>query len=246
MTILDSPGAPDTGIDALALGTAVARVRETSSDQPLFTDRYSQMLVDAAGPMDPDQAALAVPGYVAARTKWFDDFFLAASAAGLAQIVLLSPGLDTRAWRLPWLNDTVIFEVDRPRTLAFKQQTLTRAGVTPTATYVPVPVDLGDDWPRALTAAGFSHSEPTAWAAEGLYADLPEAEQDNLLERIDLYSARGSRIAMDVDADGPDVVCWLCARHWEMGSTDAPDVMARYHRDAAGAPSGVFVEGRKL
>ena len=91
MTILDSPGAPDTGIDALALGTAVARVRETSSDQPLFTDRYSQMLVDAAGPMEPDQAALAVPDYVAARTKWFDDFFLAASAAGLAQIGATEP-----------------------------------------------------------------------------------------------------------------------------------------------------------
>ena len=246
MTVLDSPGAPDTGIDALALGTAVARVRESSGDQPLFTDRYSQMLVDAAGPMEPDQAALAVPDYVAARTKWFDDFFLAASAAGLAQIVILSAGLDTRAWRLPWLDDTVIYEVDLPKTLAFKQKTLTRAGVTPTAAYVPVPVTIDDDWPRALTAAGFSPDEPTAWAAEGVYAGLAESDQDTLLERIDLYGARGSRIAMDVDADGPDVVCWLCARHWEMGSTAGPDVMTRYHRNTAGAPAGLFVEGRKL
>lgn len=246
MTVLDSPGAPDTGIDALALGAAAARVHENSRDQPLFTDRYSQILVEAAGPREPDGAAPAAGDYVAARTKWFDDFFLAASAAGLAQIVILSAGLDTRAWRLPWLNDTVIYEVDRPETLAFKQKTLTRAGGTPTATYIPVPVDVGDDWPRALTAAGFSHNEPTAWAAEGLFPRLSDEHHDVLLERVDLYSARGSRIAMDVDVDGPDVVCWLCARHWEMGSTAGPDVLTRYHRSAAGAPSGMFVEGRKL
>ena len=139
MTVLDSPGAPDTGIDALALGAAAARVHENSRDQPLFTDRYSQILVEAAGPREPDSAAPAAGDYVAARTKWFDDFFLAASAAGLAQIVILSAGLDTRAWRLPWLSDTVIYEVERPELLEFKQRVVAEAGASPAALRVRAP-----------------------------------------------------------------------------------------------------------
>ena len=70
---------------------------------------------------------------------------------------------------------------------------------------------------------------------------------DHLLERIDLYSARGSRIAMESTPTAPtDVVCWLCARHWDMNSTSAADLMTRYHRATAPGADSLFVDGRKL
>ncbi|PRC57870.1 SAM-dependent methyltransferase, partial [Mycobacterium sp. ITM-2017-0098] len=85
------------------------------------------------------------------------------SSSGVSQVVILAAGLDTRAWRLPWLNDTVIYEVDEPQVLEFKQRILAESDAAAAARYVPVPVALGDDWPKALTANGFDHTEPTAW-----------------------------------------------------------------------------------
>ena len=39
---------------------------------------------------------------IAVRTRFFDDFFTDAAAAGIRQAVILASGLDTRAYRLPW------------------------------------------------------------------------------------------------------------------------------------------------
>jgi methyltransferase (TIGR00027 family) len=63
--------------------------------------------------------------------------------------------------------------------------------------YVAVPVDLRQDWPKALRDAGFDTTRPTAWAAEGLLPYLPAAGQDLLFERIDELSAAGSRVAVE-------------------------------------------------
>lgn len=104
--------------------------------------------------------------------------------------MILAAGLDARAWRLPWLSDTVVYEVDQPQVLEFKQRILAESGVAPAATYMPVSVDLRDDWPKASVAAGFDHTEPTAWAAEGLLPFLTAEAQEQLFERIELYSAR--------------------------------------------------------
>ncbi len=231
----------------MALGVAVARAQETTSRFPLFTDPYAQLLLDAIGPVRPP-STVEVQHFAAARTKWFDEFFLAASSAGVSQVVILSPGLDTRAWRLPWLSDTVIFEVDEPQVLEFKDRVLAKAGASTTARRVPVAVESGVDWPKALTALGFDHTEPTAWAGEGLLAGLPEPELCRLLDKIELYSARGSRVAVEISARTPtDISCWLCERHWEVRSTSSVELMSRYHRaPAPDTDDSVFIDGRKL
>ena len=61
----------------------------------------------------------------------------------------------------------------------------------------PVPVDLRDDWPAALTAAGFDRTQPTAWLAEGLLPYLPSDAQDRLFEMVTALSAPGSQIAVE-------------------------------------------------
>lgn len=256
MTVLDGePGDVHAGLARRALNAAMARAWETFSERPLFTDPYARLFVDAAGqqqlPATPEHQRSLVD-YAAARTKWFDDYFLTSSSSGLSQVVILAAGFDARAWRLPWLADTVIYEVDQPQVLEFKQRILAESGISAAAEYVPVPVDPGDDWPKALTAKGFDHTEPTSWAAEGLLTILDSDARNQLLDRIELYSARGSHIAVEADADADDEIsCWLCARHWEVNTTTAADLMSRYHRvstpgiDDPGARS-VFLDGRKL
>lgn len=191
-------------VGATALAVAMARADETTVGSPLFTDPYAQMFLDAAAARGwrPPTGAMAqriraIGNYAASRTKWFDEFFVAAGAAGIRQSVILAAGLDARAWRLPWIQDSVVFEIDQPQVLRFKQEVLASHRVAPKARHVAVPVDLRQDWPKALRDAGFDASEPTAWSVEGLLPYLPAVAQDQLFERITELSARDSRIAVE-------------------------------------------------
>jgi methyltransferase (TIGR00027 family) len=190
-------------VGATALGVAMARAAESSGGCPLFTDRYAQLFIDAATARGWDSSDVGrhlplVQDYAATRTKWFDEFFIAAGANGIDQAVILAAGLDARAWRLPWVSSCVVYEIDQPQVLAFKAETLDAHHARPAVGYRAVPIDLRADWPTALQEAGFDPSTPTAWSAEGLLPYLSAAGQDLLLDRILELSATGSRIAAEV------------------------------------------------
>jgi len=208
-------------VGATALGVAAARAAETESENPLISDPFARVFLNAAGdgmwnwfaaPDLPAEIAEAEPDlmprmqgmvdYMAARTSFFDQFFLDATRAGATQVVILAAGLDSRAWRLPWPDGTTVYELDQPRVLEFKSATLREAGAQPTCNLVHVQVDLRHEWPAALRQAGFDAGAPSAWSAEGLLPFLPAAAQDLLFERVHALGAAGSRIA--VEAPGPD------------------------------------------
>ncbi|MGO8936396.1 MAG: class I SAM-dependent methyltransferase [Mycobacterium sp.] len=208
-------------VGATALGVAAARAAETESEDPLISDPFARVFLDAAGeglwnwfaaPDLPAEIVEAQPDlvprmrgmvdYMAARTSFFDQFFLDATRAGVHQVVILAAGLDSRAWRLRWPDGTTVYELDQPRVLEFKSSTLREHGAQPTCNLVPVPVDLRHDWPAALRQAGFDPSAPSAWSAEGLLPFLPAAAQELLFERVQALGSAGSRIA--VEAPGSD------------------------------------------
>lgn len=118
-------------VGATALGVAAARAAETESDNPLINDPFARIFVDAAGDgiwsmytnrtllagatdLDPDLRApiQQMIDFMAARTAFFDEYFLATADAGVRQVVILASGLDSRAWRLPWPDGTVVYELD--------------------------------------------------------------------------------------------------------------------------------------
>ncbi|OBH35989.1 SAM-dependent methyltransferase [Mycobacterium intracellulare] len=207
-------------VGATALGVAAARAAETESENPLINDPFARMFVDAAGEgmwsLYADPALLAnadiepelrarlqlMVDFMATRTAFFDEFFLGAADAGVRQVVILAAGLDARSWRLPWPDGTVVYELDQPKVLEFKSNTLRDHGAEPTARLVNVPIDLRQDWPKALRDAGFDASRPAVWSAEGLVRYLPAQAQDLLFERIDSLSAEGSWLASNVPESG--------------------------------------------
>ena len=148
---------------------------------------------------DPQAAAqfANMLGYQAVRTHFFDAFFAEAVESGIRQIVILASGLDSRAYRLPWPQGTVVFEIDQPKVLEYKAATLAEHGVETTAQRHEVAVDLRQNWPAALQAAGFDPAKPTAWLAEGLLMYLPAEAQDRLFEHITQLSAPGSRVSAE-------------------------------------------------
>ena len=97
----------------------------------------------------PERTEAMIHG-MAVRAKFFDDYLMASTGNGVRQAVILASGLDSRAFRLPWPNDTVVYELDQPEVIAFKTQTLTDSVPHPTATRRTVWIDLREDWPTAL------------------------------------------------------------------------------------------------
>ena len=205
-----------TSVGTTAVMVAAARAAETDRDAPLIRDPYAKILVAGAGTgawefmfddefvakvaaADSEAAAIFehMGSYQAVRTHFFDDFFAAATAAGIRQVVILASGLDSRAYRLEWPTGTIVYEIDQPKVLEYKAATLSEHGVTPSAQRREVPMDLRYDWPKALRDAGFDANLPTAWLAEGLLMYLPADAQDRLFEQITELSAAGSRIAVE-------------------------------------------------
>jgi methyltransferase (TIGR00027 family) len=201
-----------SGVGVTATAVAASRALASRAPTPLIDDPFAEPLVRAVGvdyfvtmahgelAFDPNSAMpdqhLLAQG-MAIRTKYFDEFFLSATASGVRQAVILAAGLDARSYRLPWPDGTTVFELDQPEVTAFKTRTFDELGATPTAALHSVGVDLRDDWPTALRDAGFDPAAPTAWIAEGLLAYLPPEAQDRLFDAITTLSAPGSRIATD-------------------------------------------------
>ncbi|MGE2832462.1 class I SAM-dependent methyltransferase [Mycobacterium sp. SMC-4] len=200
-----------SSVGATATSVASTRAFASRGPEPLIDDPYAAVLVEAVGlphfikvargeidfDSDPLFGAQLMREQIAVRTRFFDDFFTAATADGITQAVILASGLDTRAYRLRWPAGTVVFEIDQPSVIEFKTRVLADAGATPAAERRTVGIDLRDDWAGALRQRGFDDTVPTAWIAEGLLVYLPPDAQDRLLDHITALSAPGSRLATE-------------------------------------------------
>jgi methyltransferase (TIGR00027 family) len=195
-----------------ATATMVAAQRALGHRDGLIDDRFAEPLVRAVGAdffirmldgeidlaaIDPAFTMRNAAEGMAVRTRWFDRMFLDAAADGVRQAVILASGLDSRGYRLPWPDGTVVYEVDQPEVIDFKTTTLATLGAEPTATHRTIAIDLREDWPKALRDNGFDPSQPTAWSAEGLLIYLPADAQDRLFDEITALSAPGSRLATE-------------------------------------------------
>lgn len=179
---------PATSVGTTATMVAAARAITTANGD--INDPFAEPLVRAVGvtfltrwatgelsasdvDVEGSPWGLAqMPASIAARTRYFDEFFADAAAAGIRQAVILASGLDTRAYRLGWPGGMTVFEIDQPAVIEFKTTTLASLGAEPKADVRPVATDLRQDWPTALNAAGFEPNRASAWIAEGLFGYL--------------------------------------------------------------------------
>jgi methyltransferase (TIGR00027 family) len=195
-----------------ATATMVAAQRALGHREKLIDDPFAEPLVRAVGvdfftrmldddvsftDIDPAFTVRRAAEGMAVRTRYFDQMFLDAAAAGTRQAVILAAGLDARGYRLPWPDGTTVYEVDQPEVIEFKTRTLSAIGAEPTATHRSVAIDLRLDWPKALVDSGFDPTQPTAWSAEGLLIYLPPEAQDKLFDNITALSAPGSTLATE-------------------------------------------------
>jgi len=134
---------------------------------------------------------------MALRTAAIDD---AVRHAAARQVVILGAGLDGRAWRLPELSASVVFEVDHPDTQRDKQARV--GALTPTAREVRfLAVDFArDSLEEALAKAGHDANEPTMWVWEGVVMYLTPADVEATLSVIERRSAPKSVLSITYSA----------------------------------------------
>lgn len=241
-----------SSVGATATGVAASRALASKQPNPLINDPFADALVKAVGleycnrMADGDLAFGDDPLFtrqrmceqIAVRTRFFDDLFTGAAAAGIRQAVILASGLDTRAYRLPWPPDAVVFEIDQPQVIEFKSSVLANQGAAAAADHRTVAIDLRDDWSTALRDSGFDPTRPTAWIAEGLLIYLPPDAQDRLFDNITALSAPGSRLAtehMDIQGSPDEWTERLNERSRRMGSNlDLAELFYSGERNSAG------------
>ena len=136
---------------------------------------------------------------MAVRTVAIDQ---AVREADARQVVILGAGLDGRAWRMPELGASVVFEVDHPDTQ--REKVARAAALVRVAREVRfVPVDFTRDrLDEQLTAAGHDPTRPTTWIWEGVVMYLTKAEVESTLEIVARRSAPRSRLVIAYAAPG--------------------------------------------
>jgi methyltransferase (TIGR00027 family) len=202
-----------SSVGATATMVAAARALASAETDAIINDPFAAPLVRAVGldffirlvegevvpseTQDGSERDLRLEtDSIAVRTRFFDDFFLNAARDGVRQSVILAAGLDARAYRLAWPPGSVVYEVDQPKVVEFKNSAMSNLGV-PAADRRTVSIDLREDWPAALRSSGFDVTQPTSWSAEGLLMYLPPEAQDRLFENITELSAAGSKLATE-------------------------------------------------
>jgi len=280
-----------SGVGITALMVAAGRAIESSRDDALIEDPYAESFVTHSGitlPIPTSWAALndsegrseadtrwvdfwaALVSYLGVRSRFFDEYFRYASAAGVRQVVILAAGLDTRAFRLSWPAHVELFEIDQPKVLEFKDTVLEEVGALAGCARHVVPIDLRADWPEALLRANFDPQRPTAWLAEGLLPYLPGTAAEALFAQVHRLSAAGSwfaaeesdpdirsrmdapafrdvyrRLGYDMlallpDDDRPDTTRWFHDHDWQTTAISRAQAAKRYGRTLGTVIGGVL------
>ncbi len=268
------------GVGRTALSVARVRARESARPDALFSDPYARAFLEALARAAHDEpitsssppsirATLALQ--VVVRTRFYDEYLLAAAGHGCRQVVLLAAGLDTRAFRLAWPDGVRLFELDLPGVLTFKDAVLAEQGAAPRCKRTSLAVDLRADWPALLIAAGFDPAQPTAWLAEGLLIYLPADQAAGILTAVGDLCAPGSRLALErgnthaaliaqaqaaPEADrisplwqgglGQDAADWLADHGWQPEVHDIATLATAYGRPISEGSASGFVTATSL
>ena len=211
-----------SGVGATATMVAAGRAMATKDPRHLIDDPFAEPLVRAVGieffitmldggleaaqwgDTTAEEVSAMIAG-MALRTKFFDDYFISACAtAGIRQAVILASGLDSRAYRLPWPPQTVLYEIDQPAVIDFTTTwlaeglliylppdaqdglldlitALSALGSTLATEYAPGIIDFDAAKAREMTAA---------MRLQGLDIDMPElvypGPRSNVMEYLGL------------------------------------------------------------
>ncbi|HUV53451.1 MAG TPA: class I SAM-dependent methyltransferase [Dehalococcoidia bacterium] len=135
-----------------------------------------------------------VVGGVLCRTRYIDDLLINAIKEGVGTVVNLGAGMDTRAFRIPGIENIQYFELDSPELLKVKSSNINKEiGELPSNVSL-VPIDFNSqDLGEELKKAGYTLSLKTFFIWEGVTQYISKEAIDNTLKYF-AQAPTGSRI----------------------------------------------------
>jgi len=137
-------------------------------------------------------------GFIVVRERYIDDYLKAGLAEGLDQVVLLGAGFDTRAYRIPGIEQTRVFEIDYPATQETKRKGLKKV-IDPLPGYVTfLPVDFNtQSLGEQLQNSGYNEQAKTLFIWQGVTYFLEAKGVDSTLDFIANHAGPGSSVIFD-------------------------------------------------
>ena len=134
-------------------------------------------------------------GGILLRARYIDDTLVTKLNSDLDQIVILGAGFDTRAYRLPGIEKTKVFEVDLPGTSSLKGKRLSSVlgSIPDHVTLVGIDFD-SQDLGEVLSKAGFQKGKKTFFIWEGVTQYLSADAVRDTLAFVAESSGEGSGI----------------------------------------------------
>lgn len=141
------------------------------------------------------RVSMGTPGMLLCRTRFIDDALVASLATGAKQVVSLGAGFDTRAYRIPGVEQTRFFELDLPTPQSLKREHIQKVlGSIPAyVTFVPINFNrqsIKDE----MAAAGFQSGIQTFFIWEGVTQYITTEAVEATL-KFATSAAPGSQIA---------------------------------------------------
>jgi methyltransferase (TIGR00027 family) len=220
------------GVGKTAFGVGVMRALEGHARQPLFADPLAEPLLTGWQAAMVANRALrwtflrllerAGPGFYGAvicRTRAIDDACRQALADGIAQVVIIGAGMDTRPYRMPEMGAARVWELDLPEVQQAKKAALTRVlgGLPARVAYVPV--DLAQRRVgEVLAGAGADPGARTLVLCEAVSLYLPAGAVEEILAYAGGLPT-GSRLVFTylsrAVADDPGNGRWARVLRWQ-------------------------------
>lgn len=221
--------------------TAAVRAIETQRPDGLFKDHLPALLAgeDIIAEITPNAQEYEDNGrpVVIVRTRFFDDFLMSNRCSQIRQVVILGSGMDTRAFRLPWLPNTHIYELDRPEVLQYKTSIL---GNRETSCHRHlIGVDITQPWADKLIASGYEVEIPSIWLMEGLLYYLNEEKVHETLKIITQLSAPQSCLGADlINSYFVSKNTGELSQHWKYGCDEPEKLLSNYNWEVSVLQAG--------
>jgi methyltransferase (TIGR00027 family) len=179
---------------------AAYRGRASVWATPIVSDPWAAELAGVDGERDADvydSAHAHMELFIAVRTAFLDRRVERALDDGIAQVVLLGAGYDTRAARLA-REGVTFYELDQPGTQRDKIERLRALDGYPLEAATHVACDFErQDFVARLREAGFETDRPAVFVWEGVVYYLTEAAVRATLRRIGEACHPASRVFFD-------------------------------------------------
>lgn len=147
-----------------------------------------------------DRMARGAIEFITARERYIDDFLKTCLDEGVEQVVILGAGFDTRAYRIPGIEKTRVFEIDHPDTQQEKRRRIKKVVDPLPANITFLPIDFNTQTLNEILlapASGYNERATTLFIWQGVTVYLTQEGVDSTLAFIANHSGPGSKVIFD-------------------------------------------------